>query len=117
MAIYADEKRAKAELRVELADVDRAVIDGETEGFLSVVTDARSGRILGATLVGPHAGDGIVPVAAAMVDRRSLTELADRIVPYPTYAEALRKAADEANRARLTPRKAKWLRRLLAWRR
>jgi pyruvate/2-oxoglutarate dehydrogenase complex dihydrolipoamide dehydrogenase (E3) component len=102
---------------VRFADVDRAIVDGETAGFLRVHADAKSGRILGATLVGAHAGELISQITAAVVAGTSLTQLSAVIHPYPTLSEAVRKAADAHRRRGLTPFRQRLLRRFLAWRR
>lgn len=62
-----------------------------------------SGRTAGCTIVGPHAGDLIAHVAHVMRLGRSVGDLAEAIVPYPTYADRLRKAGDAFQRTRLTP--------------
>jgi len=99
--------------RVELTSVDRARLDGETEGFLEVV-HTRKGRLLGGTLVAAHAGESISELTLAVTQGLTIGDLADVIHPYPTVAEAFRKAGDVFNRTRLTPRTAallKWLAR------
>ncbi|MEO8841457.1 MAG: mercuric reductase [Kofleriaceae bacterium] len=97
-------------LTVPLAEVDRAVLDGETEGFARVHAD-RKGRIVGATLVSRHAGETIGELALAMTHGLGLGALASTIHPYPTQAEAVRKLGDAYQRTRLTPR----VRRLFGW--
>jgi pyruvate/2-oxoglutarate dehydrogenase complex dihydrolipoamide dehydrogenase (E3) component len=88
-------------ITVPMADVDRAVLDDETEGFARVHHE--NGRIRGCTIVAPHAGDLIGHVAAVMRAGGSLSDLSATIFPYPTYAEALRKAGDAYRRRLLTP--------------
>lgn len=90
-------------ITISLADVDRAKTDGETEGFLRVHVKAGSDTILGATLVAPHAGDVISQVTQAMTAGIGLGKIGTVVFPYPTVAEALRKAADAWNRGKLTP--------------
>jgi pyruvate/2-oxoglutarate dehydrogenase complex dihydrolipoamide dehydrogenase (E3) component len=87
----------------QFAEVDRAVLDGDTEGFAKALVLASNGRIAGATIVGRHASEMISEVAVAMSAGMKLGALADVIHPYPTHAEALRKLGDEYNRTRLTP--------------
>jgi pyruvate/2-oxoglutarate dehydrogenase complex dihydrolipoamide dehydrogenase (E3) component len=96
---------------VPLAEVDRAVADGEEEGFVRVVARRGSGRILGATIVAAHAGETISEATLAIVGRRGLGTILDVIHPYPTQAEGLKRAAGVYVRGRATPR----LRRLLEW--
>jgi pyruvate/2-oxoglutarate dehydrogenase complex dihydrolipoamide dehydrogenase (E3) component len=99
----------------ELHDVDRAVLDGEDEGFVKVITDARGDRILGATIVAAHAGEMISELTLAIVGRLGLRTIANTIHPYPTQAEAIKKLGDAYNRTRLTPM-VKWLfEKWLSW--
>ncbi len=101
---------------VELSEVDRAILDGDG-GVLKVLLRRGSDEILGATLVASHAGETISEITAAMTNKLGLRKLAGVIHPYPTQAEAIKKAADAYNRQRLTPR-VKWLfERIMAWRR
>jgi pyruvate/2-oxoglutarate dehydrogenase complex dihydrolipoamide dehydrogenase (E3) component len=87
----------------DLSGVDRSILDGETEGFVRVHCRKGSDRILGATLVGPHAGDWIGEIVMAMKYKIGLGKIASVIHPYPTSAEAIRKLGDQYNRTRLTP--------------
>jgi pyruvate/2-oxoglutarate dehydrogenase complex dihydrolipoamide dehydrogenase (E3) component len=104
-------------LTVELADVDRAVLDGETDGFARVHADARTGHILGATLVAAHAGEAIGEIALAMTAGLKLGTLSRTIHPYPTHAEVWKKLGDAWNRSRLTPRVKSILQTVMRWRR
>ena len=88
-------------ITVPMTEVDRAVIDDETEGFVRVHHDR--GRIRGCTIVAPHAGDLIGPVVAVMRTGGTLSDLSATVFPYPTYTEALRKAGDSYRRTLLTP--------------
>ena len=100
---------------LELADVDRAVLDGEDEGFVKVLVSSGGDKILGATIVAAHAGEMISELTLAMVGRLGLGTIARTIHPYPTQAEAIKKAGDAYNRTRLTPT-VKWLfENWLAW--
>jgi pyruvate/2-oxoglutarate dehydrogenase complex dihydrolipoamide dehydrogenase (E3) component len=98
-----------------LSEVDRAVLDGETEGFLRIMVRQGSDRIIGATLVARHAGEMISELTAAIIGRIGLATIARTIHPYPTQAEAIRKIADSYNRTRLTPLLRWLLRKRLAW--
>jgi pyruvate/2-oxoglutarate dehydrogenase complex dihydrolipoamide dehydrogenase (E3) component len=89
---------------VPFHDVDRARLDGDEEGFVQIHVREGKDEILGATIVAPHAGDLIAQVTQAMKLKVGLGALGDVIFPYPTTAEALRKAADQHRRKRLTPR-------------
>jgi pyruvate/2-oxoglutarate dehydrogenase complex dihydrolipoamide dehydrogenase (E3) component len=88
---------------VPLAEVDRARLDGEDEGFLRVYLKAGSDTIVGATLVSEQAGDLISQITQAMVTGVGLGKLGETIFPYPTRAEVIRKAADQWRRQKLTP--------------
>ena len=88
---------------VPMHDVDRARLDGRSEGFARVHVRAGKGTILGATIVAEHAGDLISEVTLAMTSGLGLGAIGATIHPYPTHAEVLRKAADAYNRTRLTP--------------
>jgi pyruvate/2-oxoglutarate dehydrogenase complex dihydrolipoamide dehydrogenase (E3) component len=94
-----------------LAEVDRAVLESEEEGFAKVLTAAGSDRILGVTLVADRAGDLIHEFALAMKAGLGLKTISSTIHAYPTLAEVARKAADRYQKSRLTPR----TRRLFAW--
>jgi pyruvate/2-oxoglutarate dehydrogenase complex dihydrolipoamide dehydrogenase (E3) component len=104
-------------LRVDFADVDRAVCDGEPRGFLKVLTPPGRDDILGATLVGAHAGELIHEILAAMRGRMRLRDLAGMVHIYPTLAEAIRRLGDESRKAGFTPALQGWVRRYLAWQR
>jgi pyruvate/2-oxoglutarate dehydrogenase complex dihydrolipoamide dehydrogenase (E3) component/uncharacterized membrane protein YdjX (TVP38/TMEM64 family) len=101
----------------EFKDVDRAVLDGEEDGFVKLHAKKGRDEILGATIVARHAGEMISEISVAMAGRIGLGELASVIHPYPTQAEALRQCGDAYNRTRLTPTVKKWMERWLAWQR
>ena len=100
-----------------LADVDRAVLDGEDAGFARVHVRKGTDRILGATIVAADAGNLISEVTVAMKAGAGLGTIGAAIHPYPTQAEALRKAANQMRKARFTDRQKAVLTRLFAWRR
>jgi len=102
---------------IELSGVDRAILEGDTEGLLKVRTVKGKDTILGATLVCRHAGDMISEVALAMTNGVGLKGIAKTIHPYPTTAECLRKAGDLFNRGRLTPATRAIFARLMTWQR
>lgn len=87
-----------------LEKVNRAVTDHQTEGFFRIHTRKGKGEILGATIVGPHAGELISQVTQAIVTGTPLGKLGDVIYPYPTYSEGLKATAGAFTRTRLTPR-------------
>jgi len=100
-----------------LREVDRALLDGETDGFVRVHVRTGTDEIVGATIVAEHAGDLISELTLAMTNKIGLGKIANTIHPYPTQAEAIRKVGDQYNRSRLTPIVKGLMTRLLAWRR
>ncbi|MEM9481372.1 MAG: mercuric reductase [Verrucomicrobiota bacterium] len=92
----------------EFADVDRGKTDGETEGFVRIHTLQGGDQIVGATIVGSHAGELISEVGVAMAGKVGLGTLASVIHPYPTQAEAIRQIGDAYNKKRFTPTVAKF---------
>jgi pyruvate/2-oxoglutarate dehydrogenase complex dihydrolipoamide dehydrogenase (E3) component/uncharacterized membrane protein YdjX (TVP38/TMEM64 family) len=101
----------------EFKDVDRAVLDGEEDGFVKFHVRKGRDEILGATIVARHAGEMISEISVAMASRIGLGRLASVIHPYPTQTEAIRQCGDAYNRTRLTPTAKKWMGRWLAWQR
>ncbi|MBI3669238.1 MAG: mercuric reductase [Acidobacteria bacterium] len=101
--------------QIPFSSVDRAVADGEVEGFVKILTKKGTDRILGATIVANHAGEMISEITLAITNSIGLSGIAATIHPYPTQAEAIKKAADAYNRTRLTPFVKKLFDRWLAW--
>lgn len=101
----------------EFAGVDRAILEGETDGFVKVIAARGKGRILGATIVAQNAGDMIGEITLAMKHGLGLGQIASTIHPYPTCAEAIRKVGDQFNRTRLTPSRKRLLEKFLRLRR
>ena len=85
------------------SDVDRAIAEGDTAGFVKIHTLKGGDKIVGATIVARHAGDLISEISVAMQAGMGLGSLASVIHPYPTQAEAIRQAGDAYNRTRVTP--------------
>jgi pyruvate/2-oxoglutarate dehydrogenase complex dihydrolipoamide dehydrogenase (E3) component len=100
-----------------LDEIDRALTDGEEEGFVKVHVKAGSDKILGATVVARHAGEMLNEITLAMVGKLGLKTLSNVIHPYPTQSEAVRRVADMYNHSRLTPLVKKILSVWLRWRR
>jgi pyruvate/2-oxoglutarate dehydrogenase complex dihydrolipoamide dehydrogenase (E3) component len=90
-------------LTVPLDTVDRAILDGQDEGFLRVHLKKGTDTILGATLVAEHAGDMIGELCLAITHGVGLGKIASVIHPYPTQGEVVKKAADAWRRGKLTP--------------
>lgn len=97
-------------------DLDRAVCDRESEGFIKVLTPKGSDRILGVTIVGSHAGDLLHELALAMHQKIGLKKIASMIHVYPTLAEISKRIADTYQRSRLTDGAKAWLKRYFRWR-
>lgn len=102
------------EYKVHMNDVDRALLEGDTEGYVSITTAKGTDKILGATIVSSHAGEMINEISVAMQAKKGLNFLSSVIHPYPTQAEAIRKAGDLYNKTKLTPFAKKILRSLLS---
>ena len=98
-----------------LKEVDRAITDGEEEGFVKIHVEKGTDKILGATIVAHHAGEMISEITLAMVGKIGLGTIANVIHPYPTQAEAIRQLGDVYNRTRLTPMVRKLFSRWLSW--
>jgi pyruvate/2-oxoglutarate dehydrogenase complex dihydrolipoamide dehydrogenase (E3) component len=104
-------------LTVPMSGVDRAVLDGETEGFARVHLKKGTDRILGATIVARRAGEMINELSLVMTAGLGLSTIGKTIHPYPTQAEAIKKLADAYNKTRLTPFVKKLFSAWLAWQR
>jgi pyruvate/2-oxoglutarate dehydrogenase complex dihydrolipoamide dehydrogenase (E3) component len=88
---------------VPLEEVDRAVVESEESGFAKILATKGSDKILGATLVAPHAGDLLHEFVLAMSAGVGLGKIASTIHAYPTFAELARKAGDKYSKTCLTP--------------
>jgi pyruvate/2-oxoglutarate dehydrogenase complex dihydrolipoamide dehydrogenase (E3) component len=100
--------------RYPFADLDRAIVDGHTTGFVKAVT-RRRGRLVGATIVGSGAGDLLIPFVLAMKQGIPLPKLSQMVYPYPTMAEGIKRTADGYYREKLQGRTGAWLRRVVRW--
>jgi pyruvate/2-oxoglutarate dehydrogenase complex dihydrolipoamide dehydrogenase (E3) component/uncharacterized membrane protein YdjX (TVP38/TMEM64 family) len=103
--------------RYGMDDLDRAIADGTTAGFVKVLTVPGRDRILGVTLVGAHAGDLIAEFVLAMKHGLGLGKILGTIHIYPTLAEANKFAAGEWRRAHVSPRVLALAQRFHDWRR
>ncbi len=98
----------------DYATSDRALTAGEAHGFVKLVSDRR-GRLLGATLVGPAAGESIAEVARLVRDGKRVKDLSQTVHAYPTFTEAPARAADDWWRRRyMTPATRRLVRPILA---
>lgn len=108
--LEAKEKNIAYEVsRYALDDLDRAIADGETEGFVKVLTVPGKDKILGVTIVGHHAGDLIAEWVLAMRHGIGLNKLLGTIHIYPTFAEANKYAAGVWKQAHKPERVLGWL--------
>lgn len=115
-----EEQAIKRGLKTEVfeqsfAHVDRAVLDGDQEGFVRILVKKGTDKILGATVVSAHAGEMISEIALAMTAGIGLRTISRSIHPYPTQTEAIKKVGDHYNRSRLTPRLHSLLTRWFTW--
>ena len=100
-----------------LDDLDRAIADGEAHGMVKVLTAPGTDKVLGATIVGEHAGDLIVEYIAAMRHGIGMNKILGTIHIYPTWAEANKYAAGAWKRAHQPERLLRWVQRYHDWRR
>jgi pyruvate/2-oxoglutarate dehydrogenase complex dihydrolipoamide dehydrogenase (E3) component len=89
--------------RAPLEQVNRAVLDGEEEGFVKLVVKRGSDRIVGGTIVAAHAGELITQVTLAITGKLGLSTLLRVIYPYPTQGEGIKRVAGIWVRKRATP--------------
>ena len=119
VGLYEAEARAKG-VEVEtftqpLDEVDRAVLDGETDGFARVHVKKGTDTILGATIVAGHAGSLISEITVAMQAGAGLGLIGGTIHPYPTQSEAIRKVANLLRRSRFSARQKSILGHWFSW--
>jgi pyruvate/2-oxoglutarate dehydrogenase complex dihydrolipoamide dehydrogenase (E3) component len=112
VGIYVKEARERGipvkTFTVPMHDVDRAIADGEEEGFVKIHVREGTDTILGATIVARHAGEMINGISLAMVAGIGLRTVANVIHTYPTQAEAIKQAAHAFTRTHRSPFRA-WL--------
>ena len=97
--------------RQDLEHVDRAILEGTTDGFVKIHVAQGSDKIVGATIVAENAGDMIGSISIAMTHGVGLGKIASSIHPYPTQGEAIRKVGDAYNRTKLKP----WVKKAFKW--
>ena len=97
------------------SEVDRAIADGDTAGMAKIITNPR-GKLLGACIVGPHAGELIAEYSLAITQGMKVSALSKTIHIYPTLAQINRRVADQRMKALLTPARKRWLKRLFSLR-
>lgn len=116
-----DEARARGiafeVTRYDIAELDRAIAEGATGGFVKVLTRPGKDRILGAVIVGAHAGELLAEFVLAMRKGLGLNSILGTVHAYPTWSEAARATAGAWKRGHVSPRLLRWSEGLFAWRR
>ncbi len=103
--------------RFEFEELDRAITDSATKGFIKVITPKGKDKILGVTIVSEHAGDLIAEFVLAMKHGLGLNKILGTIHSYPTWAEGNKYAAGEWKRNHAPQTVLKWLEKYHTWRR
>lgn len=101
----------------KLAELDRAIAEGETDGWVKIITPPGKDKILGVTIVATHAGDLLAEYILAMKYGIGLNKILATIHPYPTLAEANKMAAGEWKKAHVPEKILAWLEKFHTWRR
>ena len=101
--------------KIDMGEVDRAIVERHDKGFLKVLTQKGSDKILGATLLSEHGGDLIHEFILAMKHNIGLGQMAKTVHIYPTFSEVARKVGDAYNKTLLTPKKHSFLKWLFKW--
>lgn len=96
--------------------IDRAITDEVTTGWIWIYAKKWSGRILGADILGAHAGEMISQYGLAMKNGLTLKNISDTIYPYPSYGLGARRAADQWYVKSQNRILVKWIRRLFGFR-
>lgn len=99
-----------------IEDLDRALVDGEDQGFIKILTQPGRDKILGAAIVGPHAGDCIIEYILAMKYGFGLNKILNTIHIYPTYSEANKYAAGLWKNVHKPEKLLRWAKRFHHWR-
>lgn len=103
--------------RYGLDDLDRAIADGDDHGFVKVITPKGGDQILGATIVGVHAGDLLAEFILAMKWGIGLNKILGTIHAYPTFSEATKYTAGNWKKAHKPEVVLRWVEKFHAWRR
>jgi pyruvate/2-oxoglutarate dehydrogenase complex dihydrolipoamide dehydrogenase (E3) component/uncharacterized membrane protein YdjX (TVP38/TMEM64 family) len=104
-------------VRYGLDDLDRAIAESATKGFVKVLTVPGKDKILGVTIVGEHSGELLAEFVLAMKHGLGLNEILGTIHTYPTWAESNKYAAGEWKRAHTPERILAWVEKYHTWRR
>ncbi len=114
----ADEQNIAYEVtRYPLDDLDRAITEGEDQGYIEVLTKPGKDQILGVTIIGSQAGDMIAEFVFAMRHKLGMSKILSTIHIYPTRMEAVKFAAGNWKKASTKAWQLKWLKRFHAWQR
>lgn len=99
-------------------DVDRAVLDGEEEGFIKIHVRKGKSKILGATIVARNAGDLMSEITLAMVTGKGVKPLSVGVIhPYPTQSDVVKRTASQYYEKKMSPFLKKMLKRWFSWKR
>jgi pyruvate/2-oxoglutarate dehydrogenase complex dihydrolipoamide dehydrogenase (E3) component len=101
--------------RFPFDDIDRARAEGESAGFAKIVTEP-GGKLLGAAIVGAHAGELIAEYVLALSKGMNAKDLTGVIHAYPTLAQINRRVADQRVKEKLTPTSKRWIQRIFGLR-
>lgn len=114
----AGEQEIKVEVsRYLLKGLDRAIADGDNQGWVKVLTEPGKDRILGVSIVARHAGEMLPEFVLAMKHNLGLNKLLSTIHVYPTWSEANKYAAGEWKKANKPEAALRWAQRFFGWRR
>jgi len=97
------------------SEIDRGIAEGETDGMAKIITTPK-GKLLGACIVGPHAGELIAEYVLAISQGLNISALSNTIHIYPTLAQINRRVADQRMKEALTPSRKRWIKRLFGLR-
>ena len=102
-------------MRAPLANIDRAIAERRREGMVKIVTN-KNGRILGASILAPNAGEMILAWVLAISSKQKISKMASLIAPYPTFSDASKQAAGRFFTDKLfSPRTRRIVKFLLRW--
>lgn len=101
--------------RFEYGELDRAIVDSQTRGWIKIITAQGKDKILGVTIVGNHASDCIAEYVLAMKHGLGLKKILSTIHIYPTIAEGNKMAAGAWQRQHLPVKVLPWLKRFQRW--
>lgn len=110
MADLQDDKNIEI-VRFEMSELDRAIADHATAGFAMLIV--KKGRLIGAHIIGPHAGDVIHELVLAIQENMKLSKITALVHAYPSYAQVNRRVASQYFRDKLFNNRTKWLVRFL----